>query len=83
DIELVRPSVYYKFADKELEKLKPTQKLLLRMGPDNRAAIKEKLEAFKEKLNFDSAEDSAPVEDLSKDEDTSEEEPSTEEKPAP
>ncbi|MGI9288245.1 MAG: DUF3014 domain-containing protein, partial [Pseudomonadales bacterium] len=41
DIELVRPSVYYKFADKELEKLKPTQKLLLRMGPDNRAAIKE------------------------------------------
>lgn len=83
DIELVRPSVYYKFADKELEKLKPTQKLLLRMGPDNRAAIKEKLQAFKEKLNFDGAEDSAPVEDVSGDDDTSGEESSTEEKPAP
>ena len=53
DIELVRPSVYYKYADKELEKLKPTQKLLLRMGPENRAVIKDKLQEFKKTLSFD------------------------------
>ncbi len=59
DIELVRPSVYYKYADEELEKLKPAQKLLLRMGPENRAAIQEKLQAFKKKLSFDEAPNTA------------------------
>lgn len=53
DIELVRPSVYYKYADKKLEALKPTQKLLLRMGPENRAVIKAKLQEFKKQLSFD------------------------------
>lgn len=83
DIELVRPSVYYKYADKELEKLKPAQKLLLRMGPDNRAAIKEKLAAFKEKLNFDGAGDSAPPEKTSPEEESAPEESTAEKKSTP
>ncbi len=72
NIELVRPSVYYKFADKELENLKPTQKLLLRMGPDNRAIVKEKLQAFKKKLSFDevqSQESDEPAADSSTEDD--------------
>ncbi len=83
DIELVRPSVYYKFADKELEKLKPAQKLLLRMGSDNRAAIKETLEAFKEKLNVDDTEDSAPVEKAAPEETSVPEESAVKEKSTP
>ena len=42
-IELVRPNVMYIFADKSLESLPAGQKLLIRMGPDNAAAIKTKL----------------------------------------
>lgn len=42
-IELVRPNVMYVFADKSLESLPAGQKLLIRMGPDNAAAIKTKL----------------------------------------
>ena len=40
DIELVQPKVYYQFADAKLEALKPLQKQLLRMGPQNLARIK-------------------------------------------
>ena len=40
DIELVQPKVYYQFADPNLEALKPLQKQLLRMGPQNLARIK-------------------------------------------
>jgi hypothetical protein len=42
-IELVRPNVMYTFADPSLEALPAGQKLLIRMGPDNAAAIKSKL----------------------------------------
>jgi hypothetical protein len=42
-IELVRPNVMYTFADPTLEALPAGQKLLIRMGPDNAAAIKAKL----------------------------------------
>ncbi len=42
-IDLVRPNVMYQFADPALEARPAGQKLLLRMGPDNAAAIKEKL----------------------------------------
>jgi hypothetical protein len=42
-IELVRPNVMYTFADPTLEALPAGQKLLIRMGPDNAAAIKSKL----------------------------------------
>jgi Protein of unknown function (DUF3014) len=42
-IELTRPNVMYTFADPTLEARPAGQKLLLRMGPDNAAAIKAKL----------------------------------------
>jgi hypothetical protein len=43
DIELVRPNVMYLYADPALEARPAGQKLLLRMGPENAAAIKAKL----------------------------------------
>jgi hypothetical protein len=42
-IELVRPNVMYTFADPTLEARPAGQKLLMRMGPENAAAIKAKL----------------------------------------
>jgi hypothetical protein len=42
-IALVRPNVMYTFADPALESRPAGQKLLIRMGPDNEAAIKAKL----------------------------------------
>jgi hypothetical protein len=43
DEELVRPKVFYEYADPELESLDPAQKHLLRMGPANVRRIQEKL----------------------------------------
>ncbi len=42
-VDLVRPNVMYLFADPTLESRPAGQKLLIRMGPDNAAAIKAKL----------------------------------------
>jgi Protein of unknown function (DUF3014) len=42
-VELTRPNVMYTFADPKLEALPAGQKLLIRMGPENAAAIKRKL----------------------------------------
>lgn len=42
-IQLVRPSVRYKFADPELEKLSALDKQMLRMGPDNTRLIQNKM----------------------------------------
>jgi hypothetical protein len=42
-IELVRPNVMYTYADPTLEARPAGQKLLMRMGPENAAAIKAKL----------------------------------------
>lgn len=49
-IELKRPSVYYKYADPELEALSAGQKIFIRMGYDNAAKIKAKLRVFKYEL---------------------------------
>src|SRR5271166_2150437 len=46
-IELVRPHVMYEFADGALEALPAGQKMLIRMGPENAAAIKDKLTEFR------------------------------------
>jgi hypothetical protein len=46
-IELTRPNVMYTFADPTLEARPAGQKLLLRMGPDNAAAIKAKLKELR------------------------------------
>lgn len=40
DIELVQPKVFYVYANPELESLKPLQKQLLRMGPQNLQRLK-------------------------------------------
>ena len=50
DIEVVQPKVYYQFADPNLESLKPLQKQLLRMGPQNLARIKTYLTQVKGNL---------------------------------
>jgi hypothetical protein len=50
EIELIRPSVMYKFKDPELERLSPAQKQLLRMGPRNLQKIRAKLQALKTAL---------------------------------
>jgi len=46
-IELLRPNVMYTFADPALESLSAGQKILIRMGPDNAAAIKIKLKELR------------------------------------
>jgi hypothetical protein len=50
EIRLVQPSVYYKYADERLEKLSAGQKVLIRMGPTNAAAIKAKLRDIQAEL---------------------------------
>ena len=49
-IMLSRPNVLYEFANPDLEALSSGQKLLLRMGPDNAATIKRRLEKFRDLL---------------------------------
>ncbi len=46
-VALVRPKVYYLFADPALEALSGGQKILIRMGAQNAAAIKEHLRQFR------------------------------------
>ncbi len=50
EIELVQPSVHYKFADPALEGLASGQKVLLRMGPENARIVKDKLRRLRELL---------------------------------
>jgi hypothetical protein len=49
-IKLVRPKVMYEFDDPELEDLAAGQKLLIRMGPENAAALKAKLREIRHEL---------------------------------
>lgn len=49
-IELVRPDVYYRYADPSLQSLSAGQKLLLRMGPENAATLKAKLREIRAAL---------------------------------
>ncbi|WP_435235211.1 DUF3014 domain-containing protein [Psychromonas sp. PT13] len=49
-IELVSPSVMYKFADPQLEGLNDIQKQLIRMGPNNTFKIQEKLKQLQQRL---------------------------------
>ena len=44
NIELVRPAVYYKFADPRLENLSDVEKLMIRMGPANAERLKAKVQ---------------------------------------
>jgi len=49
-IRLVQPSVFYKFADPDLEARSAGQKLLIRMGSENARVIKQKLRALREEI---------------------------------
>jgi len=49
-LELIAPSVAYQYADQTLEALPATQKLMLRMGPDNLQVVQEKLREIKTEL---------------------------------
>jgi hypothetical protein len=49
-IRLKQPSVMYTFADPVLEALAPAQKLVLRMGPDNRRELESFLSRLKDAL---------------------------------
>jgi len=49
-IEVIRPTVRYKFADPKLEKLSALDKQMLRMGPDNTLLIQNKLRGLIEAL---------------------------------
>lgn len=56
DIILVRPKVFYQFADPALEQLPPIQKLMLRMGPENANKIKAHLRQVRTHLEQKQAE---------------------------
>lgn len=49
-IPLVRPSVFYKYADEKLEALSPVSKQMLRMGPENTRIIQNKVRQLVEVL---------------------------------
>jgi hypothetical protein len=49
-IELVRPAVFYKFADPNIEALPDLFKQMLRMGPTNRNRVVNKLSALRSRL---------------------------------
>ncbi len=49
-IHLVRPKVFYKFADPELEALSAGQKILIRIGPENAMRVKTKLRGLRQEL---------------------------------
>jgi len=51
DIELVRPSVFYKFADPELEQALPAHKQMIRMGPENARKLQNKIRQLQTALN--------------------------------
>lgn len=51
DIELKRPSVMFQYADPALEKSSASDKLMFRLGPDNRSKFKAALRELKAELN--------------------------------
>ena len=49
-VELVRPKVFYQFADPELESLSAGQKIIIRIGPDNARKAKARLRELRKAL---------------------------------
>lgn len=49
-VELKRSRVFYEFVDPELEDLTAGQKVLIRMGPDNRARVRAGLQDLRDRL---------------------------------
>jgi hypothetical protein len=50
EVKLVRPKVFYQFADPELESLSAGQKIMIRMGAENAAKVKAKLREIRREL---------------------------------
>lgn len=50
DLLLVRPKVFYQYADPALEQLPQTHKLMLRMGPENARSVKASLRQLRNRL---------------------------------
>lgn len=50
DLLLLRPKVFYQYADPALEKLPQTHKLMIRMGPENARSVKASLRQLRAKL---------------------------------
>lgn len=51
ELLLVRPKVFYQYADPELEKLPSSHKLLLRMGPENTRSLQTSLRALRARIS--------------------------------
>lgn len=51
-VRLVRPNVLYEFADPALQALSSGQKLLLRMGPEHRARVQQKLRELRDRVTI-------------------------------
>jgi hypothetical protein len=49
-VKLVRPKVFYEFADPKLEALSAGQKMMIRIGPDNAKRVKAKLQDIRREL---------------------------------
>lgn len=49
-VRLVRPKLMYQYADPALEDLSAGQKILIRMGPDNEARVKAKLNELRQEI---------------------------------
>lgn len=49
-VKLVRPKVFYEFADPKLEQASAGRKIMIRMGPDNAARVKTKLKEIRQAL---------------------------------
>ena len=49
-IAVVRPSVFYKYANDDLENLSPVSKQMLRMGPKNTRTIQNKVRQLVQEL---------------------------------
>lgn len=52
EITLIRPNVLYEYADENLAALSSGQKLLIRMGPENREKILAVIRVFRERVAF-------------------------------
>lgn len=50
DIELVQPSVFYRYADPAIEALPDSQKLMIRIGQGNREVLRRKAERLRDAL---------------------------------
>jgi hypothetical protein len=49
-IKLTQPSVFYQFADPSLEERSSGQKLMIRLGPENAALVKQKLRELRKEV---------------------------------